>query len=113
MQLSTLLAAPLACCRLELEGRRMVPPSNEALRLIIETDPALVSDLNQFYGDATADGGLDKAERDRLLDLLGRHYINRSWPRSGGMDVTRRFMGTLQRAMTAAGWKLDAFAIAA
>jgi hypothetical protein len=29
------------------------------------------------------------------------------------MDVTRRFMGTLQRAMTAAGWKLDAFAIAA
>ena len=111
--MSTLLATPLACCRLELESRRMVPPSNEALRLIVETDPALVSDLNQFYGDTTADGGLDRAERDRLLDLLGRHYIGQPWPRTGGMDVTRRFMGTLQRSMTAAGWKLDAFAIAA
>jgi hypothetical protein len=91
----------------------MVPPSNEALRLIIETDGKLVADLNGFYGDATPDGGLDKLERDRLLDLLGRHYTGRTWPRSGGMDATRRFMATLQRAMTAAGWKLDAFAIAA
>ncbi len=64
MQLSTLLSAPLACCRWELENRRMVPPSNEALRLIIETDPDLVADLNRFYGDATPDGGLDKAERE-------------------------------------------------
>jgi hypothetical protein len=111
--LSNLLSAPLACCRWELESRRMVPPSNEALRLIIELDPNLVADLNRYYGDATADGGLDKTERDRLLDLLGRHFIGKSWPRTGGMEATRRFMATLQRAMSAAGWKLDAFAVAA
>jgi len=91
----------------------MVPPSNEALRLIIELDSELVTDLNQFYGDATADGGLDKIERDRLLDLLGHHFVGRSWPRTGGMDATRRFLASLQRAMVAAGWKLDAFALAA
>jgi hypothetical protein len=91
----------------------MVPPSNEALRLIIETDAALVADLNRYYGEATADGGLDKAERERLLDLLSKHFTGRSWPRSGGMDATRRFMATLQRAMGASGWKLDAFVLAA
>ena len=32
----------------------MVPPSNDALRQIIETDPDLVNDLNEFYGDADA-----------------------------------------------------------
>lgn len=113
MQLSILLSAPLACCRWELESRRMVPPSNDALRLIIETDPVLVADLNRFYGDATPDGGLDKLEREKLLDLLGRHFTGQSWPRSGGMEATRRFMATLQRTMAAAGWKLDAFALAA
>src|SRR5215467_13291748 len=77
MRVSTLMTAPLACCRWELESRRMVPPSNEALRLVIETDGKLVADLNGFYGDATPDGGLDKLERDRLLDLLGRHYTGR------------------------------------
>ena len=66
----------------------MVPPSNEALRLIIETEPALVNDLNRFYGDATPDGGLDKVEREMLLDLLSRHFTGRSWPRSGAW--TRR-----------------------
>jgi hypothetical protein len=29
------------------------------------------------------------------------------------MDATRRFVATLQRAMVAAGWKMDAFAVAA
>ena len=48
-----------------------------------------------------------------LLDLLGRHFTGQSWPRTGGMDATRRFMATLQRAMAAAGWKMDAFAVAA
>ena len=91
----------------------MVPPSNDALRQIIETEPGLVADLNRFYGDATPDGGLDSSEREKLLDLLGRHYTGRSWPRTGGMDATRKFMATLQRAMAAAGWKLDAFAVAA
>jgi hypothetical protein len=111
--LSTLLSAPLACCRWELEHRRIVPPSNEALRLVVETEPSLVADLNRFYGEATADGGLDRVEREKLLDLLGRHFAGRSWPRTGGMAATRRFLGTLQRSMATAGWKLDAFALAA
>jgi hypothetical protein len=69
--------------------------------------------LNKFYGDAAPDGGLDKIEREMLLDLLGRHFTGRSWPRTGGMEATRRFIATLQRAMSAAGWKVDAFAVAA
>ena len=111
--MTTLLPAPLACCRWELERRHMVPPSNDALRQIVERDPDLVQGLNEFYGDAAADGGLDKIERELLLDLLGRHYTGQLWPRTGGMEATRRFMTTLQRAMLAAGWKLDAFALAA
>jgi hypothetical protein len=108
---TTLLPSPLACCRWELENRRMIPPSNDALRRIIEADPDLVEDLNRFYGDATPDGGLDKLERELLLDLLGRHFTRELWPRTGGMEATRRFMATLQRAMVAAGWKMDAFAV--
>ena len=68
--LSTLLPAPLACCRCELERRHLIPPSNDALRQIIESDPGLVEDLNAYYGDTTLDGGLDKLERELLLDLL-------------------------------------------
>lgn len=90
----------------------MVPPSNEALRLIIEQEPKLVGELNRFYGEAAADGGLDKAEREMLLDLLGQHFAGRPWPRSGGMDAMRRFMATFQRAMCAAGWKIDLFVAA-
>jgi hypothetical protein len=110
--LSTLLPAPLACCRWELERRHLVPPSNDALRQIIETDPALVEDLNGYYGETTPDGGLDKLERELMLDLLARHFTRRLWPRTGGMEATRRFMAELQGAMTKAGWKVDLFAVA-
>jgi hypothetical protein len=113
IRLTTLLSAPLACCRWELERRHMVPASNDALRLIIETAPDLVATLNEYYGEAAPDGGLDKVEREKLLDLLARHFAGQSWPRTGGMDTTRRFMAALQRAMSAAGWKVDGFAVAA
>lgn len=109
--MSNLLPAPLTCCRWELERRHMVPPSNDALRQIIERDPDLVDVLNQYDGDAAADGGLDKVERELLLDLLGRHFTGQLWPRTGGMAATRRFMATLQRAMRTAGWKLGGFAM--
>lgn len=91
----------------------MIPPSNDALRLVIETDPRLVDDLNRFYGDTTPDGGLDSLERELLFDLLGRHFTGRLWPRKGGIEATRRFMAEMQRAMAAAGWKVDSFAMAA
>ena len=91
----------------------MIPPSNDALRLVIETDADLVEELNHFYGDTTPDGGLDSVERELLFDLFGRHFTGRLWPRTGGMEATRRFMAEMQRAMTAAGWKVDSFAVAA
>jgi hypothetical protein len=91
----------------------MVPPSNDALRLVIETAPNLVATLNEYYGDAAPDGGLDKIEREQLFDLLAGHFTGQSWPRTGGMETTRRFMAGLQRAMSAAGWKVDGFAVAA
>ncbi len=111
--MSTLLPAPLACCRWELERRHMTPPSNDELRQIIERDPRLVEELNLYYGDTMPDGGLDKLEGELLLDLVARHFTGRLWPRTGGMDATRRFMADLQRAMTKAGWKVDLFAVAA
>jgi len=112
IDVTTLLSAPLVCCRWELERRHLIPPSNEVLRQILERDPALVEDLNDYYGEATPDGGLDKVERELLLDLIARHYTGRLRPRTGGMEATRRFMVELQRAMVAAGWKVDAFAVA-
>ena len=48
------LLAPLACCRLKLEQRHMTPPSNIALRIVVEEDPKLVRSLNAYYADAIA-----------------------------------------------------------
>lgn len=110
--MATLLPASLACCRWELQRRHMTPPSKLALRIVVEEDPKLVRSLNAYYADAAPDGGLDAVERDALLNVLGRHFTGQPWPRSGGMDATRRFMADLQRAMTRAGWTVDFFSVA-
>ena len=110
--MATLLSAPLACCGVELQQRHMTPPYNFVLRIVIEEDPKLVRRLNAYYADATADGGLDAVERDALLDVVGRHFTGRPWPRAGGMDATRRFVADLQRAMTRAGWTVNLLAVA-
>src|SRR5208337_5447886 len=107
--LAILLTAPLACCRWELGQRHMTPPSNFALRIVVEEDPRLVRRLNAHYADAAPDGGLEPIERDALFDILGRHFTGRPWPRSGGMAATRRFMADLQDAMIAARWTVDFF----
>jgi hypothetical protein len=91
----------------------LTPPSNFALRIIVEEDRTLVRTLNAIYADAAADGGLDDAERDALLDVLGKHFTGRPWPRSGGVDATRHFMANLQHAMVGVGWKVDLFAVTA
>jgi hypothetical protein len=85
----------------------MTPPSNFALRIIIEEDPKLVRTLNARYADAGADGGLEAVEKDALFDVLAKHFTGQPWPRSGGMDLTRRFMADLQNAMIATGWRVD------
>ena len=90
----------------------MIPPSNFALRIIIEEDPRLVRDLNARYAGAAPDGGLETVERDALFDVIGKHFAGRPWPRSGGMDVTRRFMVDLQSGMTATRWKVDLLVMA-
>ena len=110
--MATLLPASLACCRWDLQRRHMTPPSKLALRIVVEEDPKLVRSLNAYYADAAPDGGLDAVERDALLNVLGRHFTGQPWPRSGGMDTTRRFMADLQRAMTRAGWTVDFFSVA-
>ena len=76
--MAALLPAPLACCRWELERRHMTPPSNFALRIIVEEDPKLVRTLNARYADAAADGGLEAVEKDPLLDVLARHFTGRT-----------------------------------
>ena len=111
--MARLLTAPLSCCRWELERHHMTPPSNFALRIIVEEDRKLVRSLNANYADAPPDGGLDTAERDVLFDLLGLHFTGCLWPRSGGTEATRRLAADLHHAMVAAGWKVDSFAVAA
>ena len=111
--MAILLPAPLACCRWELERRHMTPPSNFALRFIVEENCKLVRTLNATYAGAAPDGGLDATERDALFDVLGLHFTGRQWPRSGGAEVTRRYLADLQHAMIAAGWKVNSFAVTA
>ena len=108
-----LLPSPLACCRWELERRHMTPPSKFALRIIVEEDRKLVRNLNANYADASPDGGLDTSERDAVFDVLALHFTGRLWPRSGGMETTRRFVADLQHAMIGAGWKVSSFALTA
>lgn len=110
--MATLLPGPLACCRWELERRRMTPPSNFALRIIIEEDSKLVRVLNAHYAEAAADGGLETVEREALFDVIGQHFTGRPWPRAGGMDVTRRFMADLRSGMIATRWKVAPLAMA-
>jgi hypothetical protein len=90
----------------------MTPPSNFALRIIVEEDPKLVRTLNARYAEAAADGGLEAAEKDALFDILARHFTGQPWPRSGGMASTRRFMADLQNAMLATRWKVDPLVMA-
>jgi hypothetical protein len=79
----------------------MRPPSNFALRIIVEEDPKLVRILNARYADAAPDGGLEVAEKNALLDVLARHFVGRPWPRSGDITSTRGFMAELRTAMIA------------
>src|SRR5690242_14211495 len=105
--MGNLLPAPLACCRWELQRRHMTPPSNDTLQIVVEEDANLVERLNTHYADVMPSGGLDVTECDALLDVLGKHFTGRSWPRSGGMDVIRWSMVDLQHVMIAAGWTVD------
>ena len=90
----------------------MTPPSNFALHIVIEEDARLVRTLNARYAGAAPDGGLETVERDALFDVIARHFAGRPWPRSGGMDITKRFMADLQSAMIATRWKADLLAMA-
>ena len=109
--MATLLPAALACCRRELEQRLITPPSNFLLRIVVEEDQKLVRSLNGRCADAAADGGLEAAERDALLDVLTRHFTGQRWHRSN-MEATRHFLVELQTAMMAARWKVDLLAVA-
>jgi hypothetical protein len=72
----------------------MAPPSNFALRIIVEKDSKLVRALNAKYADGAPDGGLHPGERDALFDVQGLHFTGSLWPRSGGMDDEAATNGT-------------------
>jgi hypothetical protein len=91
----------------------MTPPSNFALRFVVEEDRDLVRSLNANYADAPPDGSLDTTECDALFDVMGLYFTGRRWPRSGGTEATRWFVADLQHAMVATGWKVDSFAVTA
>ena len=91
----------------------MTPPSNFALRCIVEENSKLVRTPNANYAGAAPDGGLETSGRDALFDVLGLHFTGRLWPRSGGTEDTRRYLADLQHGMIAAGWKVNSFAVTA
>jgi hypothetical protein len=62
--------------------------------------------------DAASDGGLESTDREALLDIVGKRFTGKPWPRSGDMGATRRYMANLQRAMTRARRSVDFFAVA-
>jgi peptidoglycan/LPS O-acetylase OafA/YrhL len=64
------------------------------------------------YADAAADDSLDAAEWDALLNVVGRHFTGRLWPRTGGMVATGWFMADLQRVTARAGRTVDLLAMA-
>ena len=55
---------------------------------MVEEDCKLVRKLKAGYADATPDGGLDAADRDALLNVLGLQFTGRHWPRFGGTEIT-------------------------
>jgi hypothetical protein len=65
----------------------MIPPSNLALRIVVEGDPKLERSLNARYADATSDGDLEFADRKASLDIVGQHFTGNPWPRSGDMSA--------------------------
>jgi hypothetical protein len=91
----------------------MTPPPNFALRIIVQEDRKRVRGLNANFADAAPDCSLDTNECNAWLDILCKHFTDRLWPRSGGMDAIRQFMANLQHAMVPAGWKVDLFMVAA
>jgi hypothetical protein len=65
-----------------------------------------------YYADAAPDGGLDAAERESLLHVLGKHFTGQPWPRAVGVDTIRHFMADLQPVMITAGWAIHLFSMA-
>jgi hypothetical protein len=105
------LPAPLACCRFALERRRMIPPPNFALRIIVEEEPKLVRKLNADYADAAPDGGLISPP-EMPCAMFSASTSPDSGPRSGGMEAIRPFMAAPQRATAGARRSVDFFAVA-
>jgi hypothetical protein len=64
------------------------------------------------YADVASDGGFESADREALLDIVGKHFTGKPWPRSGDMGATRHYMADLQRAMTSGTRSVDFFAVA-
>jgi hypothetical protein len=49
---------------------------------------------------------------EALLDIVGKHFTGKPWPRSSDMNATWRYMADLQRAKTTARWSVYFFAVA-
>jgi hypothetical protein len=109
--LAVRLPAPLAFRRSGLAQRRIIPPSNSALRIGVEEDPKPVRSLNARYADAACDGGLASADRETLLDIVGNRTTGNVWPRIGDMSATRRYMAGPRPATDKAGWCVHFFAV--
>jgi hypothetical protein len=50
---------------------------------------SLCRSLNARYADAASDGGLESADWEALLDIVGEHFTRKPWPHSGDMGATR------------------------
>jgi hypothetical protein len=98
---------PLACCKAELEARNLRPPNDEALAQLIEEDQEFTQTLNDCY-NGPDQSGLDTAEREELLEIIGFKFAGSHWPCNfDSQDYTRQFAQRLVTNAEAAGWVIE------
>ncbi len=96
---------PLACCKFELEKQGLVPPSDQDLAKVLETDEALVTQLNQYY-IGSGEEGLDTFERDWVKEVIALHFTGCNWPcNMDNQQTTKTFAELLVKNSKAAGWR--------
>jgi hypothetical protein len=103
----TINPIPLACCRAELNARNLRAPSDAELAKLIEADQELTQILNDCY-NGPDESGLDTAEREQLLEIIGFKFAGSHWPCNfDSEDYTRQFAKRLVANAEAAGWLIE------
>lgn len=108
--------ATIRRCAGEITRRmRLVAPSLDEVRTIIEKEPKLVNSLTSYdppesdttNADEGEAKGLDTYERDWVMDMVGNHFAGRDAPCFGTSDSEcQAFVREFYAKAQAAGWTI-------